>query len=133
VKYENTETYLIIKSKYPADLIVNEYFSKFHNDGFHFDDTNTCKIEILFNKETLESIRLIKIIDFVSKDFLTLNFNQDAWTVIKYPYQKLALKKVFILSNQFICDTENEQIIWEISLPQKAIDFIAKLILPNII
>jgi hypothetical protein len=128
--YKKKDTHFSIDCKYPSDKIIKEYLFILNEKGFVFDSQNGTKIEILFENDKLVSIELVKMENFISKDFLTLVFKNEK-SLIKYPFQKLLLKSFNLTNNYIICECETEVVKWEVSLPEVAIEIFNRLITYN--
>jgi hypothetical protein len=120
---------IIIASSFPIDrAIINEMLLLNANE-IRFAENDTTKIEISVEKGVLKSIRLIKIVDYSSIDFLTLLFEKEQSFVIKYPFQKLPLNSFYFEGNSIVCQSTEETIRWAISLPQTVINGIKNIVL----
>ncbi|MEQ7802070.1 hypothetical protein ABDJ41_19900 [Pedobacter sp. ASV1-7] len=120
---------IIIASSFPIDrAIINEMLLLNANE-IRFAENDTTKIEISLEKGVLKSIRLIKIVDYSSIDFLTLLFEKEQSFVIKYPFQKLPLNSFYFEGNSIVCQSTEETIMWAISLPQTVINGIKNIVL----
>lgn len=117
-----------ITSSYPLELSLLKAAALLQQQGFVFEDRNSTKIEVLVEKGKLKSIRLVRIEDYSSKDFLTLLFEKEQSFVIKYPFQKLPLNKAYVEGDNMICETPEEIVNWQLLLPNIAIKAIRELL-----
>jgi hypothetical protein len=125
--YKKKDTHFSIDCKYPSDKIIKEYLFILNEKGFVFDSQNGTKIEILFEKNKLISIELVKIENYVSKDFLTLIFKNEK-SLIKYPFQKLVLKSVSFTESTLFCECETEVVKWDIPISELKLEILKRLI-----
>ena len=117
-----------ITSSYPLELSLFKAVELLQRQGFVFEDRNSTKIEVLVEKGKLKSIRLVRIEDYSSKDFLTLLFEKEQSFVIKYPFQKLPLNKAYVEGDNMICETPEEIVNWQLLLPDLGIKAIRELL-----
>ncbi|WP_313492032.1 MULTISPECIES: hypothetical protein [Sphingobacterium] len=118
---------IVITSSHPLDLCIMREMLLLHQQGFLFNESNSTKIEILVEKGKFKTIRLIKIEDYSSKDFLTLLFEEGQSFVIKYPFQKLPLNKAYMDGNNMVSESPEETITWQVLLPDSAVHLIRQV------
>jgi hypothetical protein len=126
---KNEHNRLIIASSFPIERAIINEMLLLNTNEIRFAENDTTKIEISVEKGVLKSIRLIKIVDYSSVDFLTLLFEKEQSFVIKYPFEKLPLNSFYFEGNSIVCQSTKETISWAISLPQPIINGIKNILL----
>lgn len=118
-----------ISSKFSADAVLYDFLREDHFSGHNMtnDDQNVVFIE--FEKQQLKQLKLIKVEQGISVDFLTLYFDPGENFLIKYPQQRKVLNSLTFDDNKLVCRTPGEELVWELQVQPVILSVVKQLIM----
>lgn len=117
-----------ITGKYPADQALYAFLKENDFNTLSFPNNDQDVILVEFEKQKLVRIKLIKLENETSSDFLTIYFEPKENFLIKYPQQRRALNGFGFRGNQLVCQIPGEELIWELTVHPTVLALVQRIL-----